>query len=405
MEKYEFVKSLKNVKVVIGNGFDLHCGLYTKYSDFYCKNYKTYVFIQKLYNEYVADNNYEINFNDETINTLNVWDIFFALNSPDNPKECKRNWCDIELLLKESFKDTNNLSPKISLINWPEVKRLFEAGHVEGREREGFILKFILNKIESGLVGVDSFYHFLLNELKIFEKSFGKFIYWQLHYGKTEEIYFRCINLNKSYINRAKYVLDYLCDAINATVDSFNYSFIEDEIWNKKINYINGNFKSPIFGIDTCFEPNDERYIFTKTSRRIEDEINNFDYTSREEIENVVIFGHSLNEADYNYFFPLFDRLNLVDSTKSGTVVFAYYVYDKNNEDKIKQNLRIAISKMIYEYAKEKRVSNPHRFLDALSANRRVLTYQIPGFDYTLIYETGLDKEWKPIFKEIDNIK
>ena len=46
--KNEFIKKLDKVKVILGNGFDLHCGLYTKYSDFYCKHWKKLHRIKKL---------------------------------------------------------------------------------------------------------------------------------------------------------------------------------------------------------------------------------------------------------------------------------------------------------------------------------------------------------------------
>ncbi|MBQ7994734.1 MAG: helix-turn-helix domain-containing protein [Bacilli bacterium] len=35
MEKREYIHNLKNVKLVIGNGFDLHCGLKTSYKDYF----------------------------------------------------------------------------------------------------------------------------------------------------------------------------------------------------------------------------------------------------------------------------------------------------------------------------------------------------------------------------------
>ena len=70
MNKIEFINSLKNVKVVIGNGFDLHCGLHTTYSDYYCKNYKKYLYIQDLYKKYEETDIISLDFNDKKINLL-----------------------------------------------------------------------------------------------------------------------------------------------------------------------------------------------------------------------------------------------------------------------------------------------------------------------------------------------
>jgi hypothetical protein len=35
MYKESIIEGLSKIKVVLGNGFDLHCGLPTKYSDFF----------------------------------------------------------------------------------------------------------------------------------------------------------------------------------------------------------------------------------------------------------------------------------------------------------------------------------------------------------------------------------
>ena len=73
--KEDFVKSLKNVKLIIGNGFDLHCGLHTKYSDFYCKNIDKYQYISKKYKTYKQTD--EVDFKSD-VSKFSVWDIFFC---------------------------------------------------------------------------------------------------------------------------------------------------------------------------------------------------------------------------------------------------------------------------------------------------------------------------------------
>ena len=35
LSKKEVINNLKNVKLILGNGFDLHCGLKSKYSDYF----------------------------------------------------------------------------------------------------------------------------------------------------------------------------------------------------------------------------------------------------------------------------------------------------------------------------------------------------------------------------------
>ena len=92
--KEDFVKSLKNVKLIIGNGFDLHCGLHTKYSDFYCKNIDKYQYISKKYKTYKQTD--EVDFKSD-VSKFSVWDIFFCLNSSEYPEHNSKSWCDIHI--------------------------------------------------------------------------------------------------------------------------------------------------------------------------------------------------------------------------------------------------------------------------------------------------------------------
>ena len=228
-------------------------------------------------------------------------------------------------------------------------------------------------------------------------------IYWQIHYGRIEETRYGVINKNDLYIESAKYVLDCLCDIEKATIDTFNYSFIDEEQILKKMNFINGTFEEPIFGIDSYFEPSIDRYIFTKTNRRMESDMGDYSYSPRDEFDSVIVFGHSLNEADYSYFFPLFDKLNLLDLSSKGVVVFAYCIWDEEKEDEIKSKLRNDISEMIYNYALEKGVSNPKRAIDSLSIQKKIFTYEIPDFPDRLKYaKCRLDSDWENMFKEIE---
>lgn len=411
IDKESFIKSLPNPKVILGNGFDLHCGLYTKYSDFYCKNWKKYLYIKKLVKAFINSDS-EFDESSDGLKDLNVWDVFFAINSSDNPKENMDRWCDVETLMKHSLTDTEHELDKKDIfkfaidgssVNWPMVKRIIERKSTLEHDPQGFMACFVQFKMNISKWGTGRFYAFLLNELKEFEKQFGDFIYWQLHFGRHEETHFGVINLNALYIERAKYVLNCLCNIDNVSIDTFNYSFIEDEKIMPKINYINGSYQEPIFGVDSYLEPTNERYIFAKTSRRMESDMNDFGYSSREDFENVIIFGHSLNEADYSYFFPLFDKIKLLDLSAKGIVVFAYFVWDVNREDEIKAKLRNDISEMIYRYATEKGIANPKRTLDSLSIQKRIVTYEIPDFPDKLKYgKTRLDIDWQNIYKEIE---
>lgn len=413
MDKKEYINSLKNIKIVLGNGFDLHCGLHTKYSDYYCKNFNKYLFIKDSLENYKNTDIFDFDFNTDKVKSINTWDVFFALNGPTDPRLWKRDWCDIEKLIFSSLVSYNpNTSDPdkiaialVSRINWNNINSLIFADRLGLNYDDRFVVEFIKNRCKLLNLETNDFYGFLLKELKAFEKDFGEFVYKQFHNS-----YFETCNygtkafLNTGYLNDALFTIDELCYENNlSSIDSFNYSNIEKPSLREKFQNINGSYANPIFGVDSKFSPDDVRYIFTKTARRIDSDMFNDTFESKPYFENVVIYGHSLNEADYSYFFPLFDKLNLLDSTATGILVFAYSVYDDACKEKIEASFRKSMSTIIFEYAKSKKVSDPERLLDSLSTQKRILTYMLNNIHYGP-RQTELDREWDKIYKEMDAI-
>lgn len=411
MNKREFVHSLNKVKLVIGNGFDLHCHLHTTYSDFYCKYFQKFLFIQNTFSEYEKTNTLSFDFADKRVNQLNSWDIFFALNSSFNPKECKKRWCDIERLILSSLQPYDQEAPGIenlivsllSEINWRNINHLIYSNLTPTNHTDRFMVSFIKEKMNYLNCKQYNFYQFLLNELKEFEKTFGEFIYYQLHDEYLELINYGQSFFNEAYIEMAKDTIEELCNIDNLVgIDSFNYSYIHTEGMMKLLQHINGSFENPIFGVDTVFEPNDECFIFTKTARRMDADM--FDDSTEEKpsFDNLIVFGHSLDEADYSYFFPAFDRLHLLDSLASNVVVFAFSIFDKEKETEIKANIRQSVSDIMYSYAKSKNLSDPNRFLDSLSTQNRVILYEIPQLRRRNYSTCFLDQKWIDIYKHVD---
>ena len=413
MNKNELVKSLDNVKVVLGNGFDLCCGLHTRYSDYYCKHWRKYIFLKKLYKSFVGLGPL-IDKKDERLKGINIWDVFFTINSSDNPKDNMKDWCDIEYLIKTSLYDSEKekdpskflLNMLFSSINWHLVKKIYGLNDEYERNAQGFVAFFVKYKMEQLKWIKGSFFEFLLMQLKEFEKDFGKFIYQQIHLERIEQIRFGIEIPNDLYISKANHILNQLCNLDTASIDTFNYSLIEDDSILPKLSHINGSWEEPIFGIDTFLQPDKAEYIFTKTNRRMESDIKDIDYHEKADFKHLVIFGHSLNEADYSYFFPIFDKLKVLESNAQGLLIFAYYVWDKNKEEEITSNLRSKISKMIYKYAEESGVNNPNRFLDTLSTRGRIVIYEIEDFPISLKHlKNTLDAEWEQIYKEVSSLE
>ena len=137
----------------------------------------------------------------------------------------------------------------------------------------------------------------------------------------------------------------------------------------------------PIFGIDySNIKAIDDRYAFTKIYRRLEQNFSmdkdNIDYTSNR-FDNIIVFGHSLNRQDYNYFFPLFDSLKITDPSFKGKLVFAYSIYDKEKSQQIKNNLLLNVAKLLREYEIYSKGKDENRLLEILNFKGCIIYYPI----------------------------
>ena len=236
---------------------------------------------------------------------------------------------------------------------------------------------FFLRKYGSRPASRENFYEFLLVQLKEFEDLFGRYITKQ-HIAWNGSL----IKFNENYIQNARFVLTYLADQDEiVSIDCFNYGFTTEAVFYDKCKFINGNCEAPIFGIDTIFGPEDPRYIFTKTYRRIEWDMNLATVSGSPSFDNVIIFGHSLSSHDFNYFFPILDQLEMTNFTSSKKLVVAYAIYDSDKEATIKKELRKDVYSLFAAYAEYcgKSASGASRLLDSLTTQGRVITCVIPN--------------------------
>ena len=349
MDKKEFVQNLKKIKLVIGNGFDIHCGLKTRYRDYFLNNkakndyFKNWLskfrYKVKDYMNMGISNHHDSWLSFENFELTNIWDFFFYLVSDikeDSQDDWK--WCDIENVMLEwlfSETDRGHSSKK----NWQNVFDITK-GNNRAFSDEEYILAAIAYKMnnENEYTDFNQFCIFLLEELKRFEYSFGEYIYKQ-NYDPIAKSYGVMAPVT-NFPTFARRTVNQLCKIENiVSVESFNYDFIGIDELRSVFNNINGNIDNPIFGIDsTAFLTPDPRYIFSKTNRRMELDMLNNDTYDRQEFENVIVYGHSLTSSDYSYFFSILDKLDISNFSKNTVIVFAYSIYDRSIEDKIKSD-------------------------------------------------------------------
>ena len=146
---------------------------------------------------------------------------------------------------------------------------------------------------------------------------------------------------------------------------------------------MNGNYESPIFGIDSdTFKSKDVRYIFSKTNRRMEIDMLNKTVDNKKEFDNAIVYGLSLNTADYSYFFSLLDELDISNFNNNSKIIFAFSVYNPKKEYEIKSSVRRSIIRLFEDYSEYKgRNLYQNKLLDALTTQSKVLMLEIPEID------------------------
>lgn len=391
--KYEIVHELKNVKLIIGNGFDLQCHLKTSYSDYFLFDKPKLKilgeWIEKFQNNAKSYLNFRISNNKSfwidlnNFADFNVWDVFFYLISYQNKEISNWKWCDIESSIAEYLADRQYPQKDALDFNFEIICNTLVNGETKYSlsDKALIIASFIYKKRnERKFNNKKEFYVFLLSQLKIFEHNFGKYIYSQ-HFKHSNNGF---VSSNENYKIESRKTLEKLCTLKNLTsVDTFNYDTPECIEIESIIHNINGTTEYPIFGIDSdTFSAPDPRYIFTKTSRRLEFEIFHKEVEPSFDYENIIIFGCSLSKADYNYFFYIFDKLDIANVKNTSKIVFSYSIYDVNKSDIIHKKLEEDVFMLFQEYSKYKGNNNyPARLLELLLAQRKIVFFEIPFDD------------------------
>lgn len=359
--------------IILGNGFDLTCGLKSKFIDFF-----DYVNEQE---EHPIKNN-----------------LFMSLFQIYGKPSQDTTWADVENVLKE---------------NLVLVHKYFEDEKVNiNDEQTNFLLLFFDRKegIDHNELPVQKFqnaqfyYDAFKKEVKEFEQEFTKYLenmiqtkeyrYKSLRLAQnlslvefenelinTDEYDFRnIIKLRKDMMRSGKYAGNFF---------SFNYTPISSLTIPQQTQNIHGSLqnKNVILGIDG-HDALDDLLEFTKTYRLLSrtEEKEAIDFS--EEFDCIKFMGHSLSEADYSYFQAIFDGIELYSSKTK--LYFYYYVYDKSNRANIAQENYKAVAKLLKHYGKGF-VTNPDHgknLMHKLILERRLIVKEL---DCSLLNEPILE--------------
>lgn len=364
--------------LIIGNGFDLYCGLKSRYSDFY--NAK----IKDKYNDLAL--RYKKSFEKHhylgDVQPRDFWHTLLCCY--DNPKSY--GWCDIERIIK----DTLNTIYKEKYIDsaW---RACYEFHHNmpdnnQDNKPDNFILAFIEQYLYCYLLSFrkyddfdnpacpikekDNLYSHLFTALNSLERLFCEYLKEETE--RNKESY--ALNATNLLIKLTDAGLDPIedLDAINSSPEfyfsnvnilSFNYTTPFTHIDKNHLgtyNHVHGKLcekdcqkcssSTVLFGIDdkgVNLDKDKDFRLFSKTYRTLFADANKISALPKNDNSPLTIkfFGHSLNEADYSYFQSIFDYYSIYDNSNV-SLVFYYTPFKLE----IKSEIVDSVYKLINQY-------------------------------------------------------
>ncbi len=359
---------MAKVLLVVGNGFDIKCGLKSSFKQFLDSNYYSTHLNQikmlcdkvvedlkypSVYDGYAVYSSYPIDFTG-----LSFWDLYFGI-----PHVFQFNDIDLWYSFEDrisNFIDSIYKKGEFATIVELHTKKITSQSHDDKKFVRYLILYFYLKSLSDSF-DEKSINIKLYDELKTYERLFGGYIHAQ-QIG------------DKSYLSNANNVIDEMLEKHNGDevvyINTFNYSDLSSIV--KDVWHINGDYERPIFGVDyPSVGPDDvERYRYTKTYRRLELTGNDKYFPKQKNFTKVIVFGHSLNKQDYSYFFSLFNNLKLesdrIGNRRGYYVEFVYSKHGNKSSAQVREETVSGVLKMFYEYNKEILHENNFRLIDIL---------------------------------------
>ena len=379
--------------LILGNGFDLHCGLKSGYKDFF----RNAILDTTKENFGIKNTQVGISGFWETL----LLEYYIIYGSVDY------NWCDIENIIKETLLRVLFIDKEMSICIW---KNAYESAKLDSNPDvfassfrnpiAKYLYKFCFqffrrniakNELITDNVQLQLLVYHLLQELNDFEKRFCRYLKDQIVDLKDGE------KLNEGYIVNAVNLLAKLTDFSIAEYEDLDDILDDEEQFEyeqtspnffswaikekkyltenfnnlKSTNILNFNYtalfdilgvKSPcvysnvhgklcnencsaecltssvIFGIDDALiqseYSNTELRLFSKTYRKM---LNNSTPISILPPNNntpleIKFYGHSLSEADYSYFQSIFDFYDLYSNNKVSLIFYYSKGFEQNDE-------------------------------------------------------------------------
>ena len=374
--------------LILGNGFDLHCGLKSSYKDFFQSTILDTIGGRYRLQQMKAG-------------VSGFWEtLLFGYYTTFG--KVNYNWCDIETIIKNTVLAIGNRNKGLAFEALESVKRREDPNEIKSvyGTIEHFIyincMSIFYDTLYSGKTYSDNeAYSLLVNrilqELHKFERGFCKYIknnivnpnnekeyntqyivnamnllntltgFTDIRYEtiddiieRQEEAYYKPLSPTMYQSDwREKHILSQEFSNLHSVnILSFNYTALFDILGVQSpclYNNVHGKLCmnkcaencascNIIFGIDDTViqsqEENFELHKFSKTYRKML--IADAETSILPKIDNQMIeikfYGHSLSEADYSYFQSIFDYYNLYENNKVSLIFYYSKGFEQTDE-------------------------------------------------------------------------
>ena len=324
--------------LILGNGFDLHLGLKTAFSDFLKEEIldekggfnesETNLLLYLLYLRFYYPSNYTKTF----FRTVYIGDP---------------NWMDVEGFIKIIATDDAIIDGVLKAMSY----RSENIGFMGNMDLFVFLIGKFLSKIQLPEKKYDrtTIVNLLGDNLTDFENRFKQFVSKSItnreEYSKKQEDFIRHILDSVPGVSKFP----------NLRVFSFNYTKNVLNLY-KELNLHGSIDDKVVIGYDSTqasVSPNDA-FVLSKEWRKNDIE---FEYDINENyINSIIVYGHSLGEQDYPYFFDILDRSHILDGGTPIRICFCYSLWEDSEEcRKSIEQYRMNATKMLNAYERYKK--------------------------------------------------
>ena len=380
--------------LIIGNGFDLACGLKSRYKDFF---------------NTIPEEKYRDNFWYFILDCLRNRDLLESENWADIELQIFNQLKNIEILYKDNFIHRLDKVSDFNYVGFINNNLKQRRDHLDSVTSESLTITYMGLVVTKDQVAnlpktIEQALIFLFDHLKKLEQEFCVFLSKQIEeeyntmfyktiyqndFESEYNNYFTCSIKLLNHILKVhhpnKYKMSNSQDKQTETfkfngsndILSFNYTLpVESFNWYNIHGILSSN--NIIFGInyDSLISHFTSPPLqFSKSYRILENGFSSNIHLSKT-IKNILFYGHGLGEADYPYFQSIFDSIDLYHGNTR--LIFFWDAYDENRKQELHKETLKKVVNLIEKYGQTfSNKDHGRNLLTKLKVENRILIKEI----------------------------